>query len=148
MGIFEEIIIEGDEILNYIPQRFPIVMVDKFFGIEDEISCSGLLVTSENIFCKDGFFEDCGVIEHIAQSAALRIGFTFISQSLPVPLGFIGAVNNLIINRLPKIGEDLKTYIKIEQEVFNITLLGAEVKIGDEIVVRCQMKVATSNPTN
>lgn len=148
MGVFEKAIIEGDDILYYIPQREPIVMVDKFFGIDSDISCSGLTVLESNIFCKDGFFEDSGIIEHIAQSAALRIGFSFISQDLPVPLGFIGAVNNLTIYRLPKINEELKTFINIEQEVFNITLLKAQVKIGEEIVAECQMKVATSTQDN
>ena len=37
---------------------------------------------------------------------------------------------------------------KIEQEVFNITLLKAQVKIGEETVAECQMKVATSTQDN
>ena len=148
MGVFEKAIIEGDEILNYIPQRAPIVMVDKFFGINGEVSCSGLTVVEENIFCKDGFLQDSGLIEHIAQSAALRIGYAFISQNKAVPIGFIGAVNKLIISKLPMIGEQIKTFISIEQEVFNITLLGAVVKIGNETIAECQMKVATSEQKN
>lgn len=144
MGVFEKAIVEGEEILKYIPQRAPIVMVDKFFGIKEDVSCSGLTITENNIFCQNGYLEESGLIEHVAQSAALRIGYHFLSQDKPVPLGFIGAINKFSLNRQPKIGEELKTFIKIEQEVFNITLLGAVVKIGDEKIAECQMKVATS----
>lgn len=148
MGVFEEAIITGNEILKYIPQRAPIVMVDSFYGMNEIASCCGLTVIEENIFCKDNKLEETGLIEHIAQSAAFRIGYTFISQNKPVPLGFIGAISKFSLNRQPKIGEKLKTYIKIEQEVFNITLLAAEVKIDEEVIAECQMKVATSEQKN
>ena len=42
-------IISGEGILNLIPQRPPIVMVDSFCGIEDNCSYSGLTVTDDNI---------------------------------------------------------------------------------------------------
>ncbi len=145
MGVFEKAIITGDEILKYIPQRSPIVMVDSFYGMNEVASCCGLTVTKENIFCNENDLEETGLIEHIAQPAAFRIGYTFISQNKPVPIGFIGAINKFVLIKQPKIGDHLKTYIRIEQEVFNITLLAAEVKIGDEIVAECQMKVATSD---
>ena len=35
MGVFEKALITGEEILEYIPQRMPIVMVDAFYGIDD-----------------------------------------------------------------------------------------------------------------
>lgn len=40
-------IISGEGILNLIPQRPPIVMVDSFCGIEDNCSYSGLTVTDD-----------------------------------------------------------------------------------------------------
>ena len=62
-------IISGEGILNLIPQRPPIVMVDSFCGIEDDCSYSGLTVTDDNIFCQEGKLQEAGIIEHIAQSA-------------------------------------------------------------------------------
>ena len=44
-----EVIIQGEGILNLIPQRPPIVMVDSFFGIEKNHSYSGLTVTADNL---------------------------------------------------------------------------------------------------
>lgn len=64
-----EVIIQGEGILNLIPQRPPIVMVDSFFGIEENHSYSGLTVTADNIFCETRKLQEAGIIEHIAQSA-------------------------------------------------------------------------------
>ena len=38
MGVPEKTLITGEEILEYIPQRPPVVMVDTFYGI-DERGC-------------------------------------------------------------------------------------------------------------
>lgn len=141
MGIFEEAIIAGDELLEFIPQRAPIVMVDEFFGVENEISFSGLTVKEENIFCEMGVLQECGIIEHIAQSAALRVGYLYKSEGKEIPIGFIGSVSKLQIFSLPKIDETIKTEIRIEQEVFNITLINAKTKVGERAIAECQMKI-------
>ena len=147
MGVFEKALIEGDEVLKYIPQRHPIVMVDKFFGVQENMSTSGLLVKEDNIFCEDGVLQECGVIEHIAQSAAMRIGYIHISNGTEVPIGFIGSINRLTIDSFPRVGDDLYTEVEVEMEVFDITLLSAKVMLGDRLIAECQMKVATPGST-
>ena len=134
-------LISGDKIFSYIPQRGVIVMVDKFYGIEDDISISGLSVTSENLFCEDDEFQECGVIEHIAQSAALRVGYLCKLQNKEVPIGFIGSVNKLNIYSLPHVGDNIVTHITVVQEVFNITLISAVCKVDTDIIADCQMKI-------
>ena len=136
-----EAIIHGEGILGLIPQRPPIVMVDSFFGIEENCSYSGLTVTSDNIFCEEGKLQEPGVIEHIAQSAAARIGFIYTRQGAQVPLGFIGSVDKLKIYNLPEVGIKLFTEITVVQEVFDITLVSAQVKAGEELIAECRMKI-------
>lgn len=97
-----EAVIQGEGILNLIPQRPPIVMVDSFFGFEENRSYSGLTVTTDNLFCEAGRLQEPGIIEHIAQSAAARIGFIYTRQGEKVPLGFIGSVDKLKIYNLPE----------------------------------------------
>ena len=120
-----EVIIQGEGILNLIPQRPPIVMVDSFFGIEENHSYSGLTVTADNIFCETRKLQEAGIIEHIAQSAA----------------AFIGSVDKLKIYDLPKIGMKLFTEITVVQEVFDITLISAQVKVEDKLIAECRMKI-------
>ena len=135
------IVVQGDGIHKLIPQRPPIVMVDKFYGIIEKSSYSGLTVTDENIFCQDGRLQEPGIIEHIAQSAAARIGYIYTENNEPVPLGFIGSVDKLTINKLPEVGTVLETEITVIQEVADITLIAAIVKEAESEIASCRMKI-------
>lgn len=137
----KEPILKNEGIYTLIPQRPPIVMVDKFYGVEENQSYTGLTVTPENIFCRDGVFQETGVIEHIAQSAAARVGYIFTQRNEPVPLGFIGSVDKLNIHLLPVTGDELYTEITVVQELFDITLVSAQVKRAEQVVADCKMKI-------
>ncbi len=144
MGVFKEALVRGKDILNYIPQRPPIIMVDELFYISQDSleSVSGLTIREDNIFCKDGVFCEGGLVEFIAQSAALRIGYIFISRGASVPLGFIGSINDMNIEYLPEVGEHLICNLKVEQEVFGIVLVRADIFSNEIKVGSCKMKVA------
>jgi predicted hotdog family 3-hydroxylacyl-ACP dehydratase len=141
MGISEKTLISGRELLNYIPQREPIVMIDCFYGIEDNVSVCGLTVDPDNIFVKDGILDECGLIEHIAQSAAMRVGYLSRKANKEIPVGFIGSVDKMKVFSLPEIGRTIVSHIVPEQELMNISLISAMVKSGDEILAECKMKI-------
>ena len=142
MGVPEKTLITGEEILEYIPQRPPVVMVDTFYGI-DERGCarSGLTVTADNLFVADGVLDECGIVEHIAQSAALRAGYMNRTMGRRVQLGYIGAVNDLKVHFLPPVGSRLVTQNMVEQTVMNVTLLSARTECGGKPVAECRMKI-------
>ena len=117
-------------------------MVDEFCGIDaDGVSTTRFEVREDNIFVDGGEFGECGIIEHIAQSAAARVGYICRRQEREVPLGYIGSVNNLSIVRLPRTGECLQTGIKVLQEVFGVSLIEAVCRAGGEVVAGCRMKI-------
>ena len=90
-------------------------MADAFYGIgEDGCARSGLTVCEDNIFVEEGALSECGLIEHIAQSAALRAGYMDRSRGEKVRLGYIGAVNDLKVHALPPVGSRLVTTIAVE----------------------------------
>ena len=134
-------VLSGDGILTLIPQRPPIVMVDSFFGLQQEYSFTGLTLCESNMFCTGGQFSECGVIEHIAQSAAARIGYIYMQKNEPVPLGFIGSVDKMTIFALPNAGDVLWTTLKVEQEVFDITMVSAEVRVGETLIAQGLLKI-------
>lgn len=134
-----------DNILDLIPQRAPIVMVDEFLGIDNNVSRTRFTVYNDNIFVNNGEFSECGLIEHIAQSAAARVGYIFKSKNLPIPIGYIGSVNNFVIYQNPKVGEAINTTIEIIQEVFNITLIQAYCHIDGKEIASCRMKIFLEN---
>ena len=141
MGVFEKTVIAGKDILEFIPQRDPIVMVDKFWGIENNMSISGLTINKDNIFCEEGRLTECGLIEHIAQSAALRVGYIYKSKGLDIPLGYIGSINKFRMIDLPLVNQQILTEITILQEVMNISLIAASVLSNGDLIAECQMKI-------
>ena len=134
-----------DNILDLIPQRTPIVMVDEFLGMDNNVSRTRFTVYNDNIFVNNGEFSECGLIEHIAQSAAARVGYIFKSKNLPIPIGYIGSINNFVIYQNPKVGEAINTTIEIIQEVFNITLIQAYCHIDGKEIASCRMKIFLEN---
>lgn len=135
-------LLSGEQLFDLIPQRPPMVMVDRFYGIEDGVSRSGLHIQPDNLFCADDRLQASGLIEHVAQSAAARVGYLYTSQGQPIPLGFIGSVEKFDIYNLPAVGEQIVTDITVVQEVFDITLITAEVRNGqNDILAAGRMKI-------
>ena len=130
-----------DNIISLGPQRAPIIMVDEFLGIEDNLSKTAFTVKEENIFVDGGMMSECGLIEHIAQSAAARVGYLFTEAGKPIPIGYIGSVNNFEIKEFPKVGETIFTNIEVLQEVMGITLIMAHCYINKVEIASCKMKI-------
>jgi predicted hotdog family 3-hydroxylacyl-ACP dehydratase len=61
-----------------------------------------------------------------------------------VQLGFIGSVRNLVVKRVPKLGETLTTTITVVEEIMKLTLVNAEIKVDEETIVTAEMKIALS----
>ena len=113
--------------LELIPQRPPMVLVDRFEGIDAEgVSTTGYTVEPAGLFVAGGRMSECGIIEHMAQSAAARIGWCCRAKGRPVPVGFIGAVSRLELHDLPRTGAHLRTRLRIVQEIGPLSL--AEVR--------------------
>ena len=125
-------------LLELIPQRPPFVMVDRLLSCNETITTSQLEVCEENIFVSGGRLSAEGLVENIAQTCALRIGY--LNDS--VKLGVIGAVSNFEVLRTPRVGEQIETTIDVLEEMFNITLVKAVVRCGDETIAQANMKIA------
>lgn len=138
---FDTPLLSGDELLDLIPQRAPIVMVDRFFGMDDNGSYTGLKVEDSNLFCQGGQLDECGITEHIAQSAAVRVGYLYRCAGEKIPVGFIGSVNKMNFYALPQVGDELHTTIRVEQEIFDITLISATVQVNGTTVADGQLKI-------
>ena len=133
--------IKGEGIKELIPQRFPIIMVDTFYGATDSEADTGLTVADDNLFCCEGSFAEPGLVEHIAQSASAFAGYKAKVKNQPTPIGFIGEVKKFRINFLPRTGDKLLTHIRILSEVLGVSLLTAETTVNGEIAAQCQMKI-------
>lgn len=132
-------------ILELIPQRPPFVMVDRLLHYDDCLSGTELTISEDNIFCTDGYFNEYGIIENIAQSCAARIGYKNLINSDVIKIGFIGAIKEIDFFGRPKVGDVIHTEVEVLNEVFAMTLVGAKVYSGDKLLARCEMKISLSD---
>jgi predicted hotdog family 3-hydroxylacyl-ACP dehydratase len=141
MGVYDNVIANGEAILTFIPQRAPMVMVENLHKAEGGQTISSLPIIKKNIFCKDGFLQEPGLIENIAQTAAVGVGFEYRNEDKDVPTGYIGAVQKLTIHKLPKLGKTIFTEVNVEHKVFNTTLINGKITCDDELIADCSMKI-------
>lgn len=130
-----------NEILAYIPQRPPIVMIDRIVEVIDNKVICQFEIKNDNIFVANGIFREPGIIENIAQTIAAGAGYKAKKQNTEVKLGYIAAIKNLNIYLLPAIGDILTTSVQIVNKVFSVTIVLAEVNIEDTKVAECEMRI-------
>lgn len=138
--------LEEIDIHTLLPQQEPFVMVGRLIHFDMEKTVTRTTVKPDNIFVENGLFTTSGIIENIAQTCAARIGYVnkYILRK-GIQLGFIGAIRNLRLYRLPAAGQEIETAIVTVEEVFGMTLVTATVKSGDnDIIAECEMKIAVS----
>jgi 3-hydroxymyristoyl/3-hydroxydecanoyl-(acyl carrier protein) dehydratase len=129
------------EILELIPQKPPLVMVSTLVSSTVEKTVSQLQLNPENIFCHSGFFREPGLIENIAQTAALGSGYVARQAGQQPKTGFIGAIKRLSIFKLPKDSDTLQTTVSILHELMNATVIKAEVTVDKKIIAEGEMNI-------
>ena len=135
----------SDNILSFIPQRPPFVMVDEILFSDEKITRSRFLIKADNIFVENGYLKEPGLVENIAQTAAARAGYISKLENKPVSIGYIGAIKNLVINGFPKISEEIITEITIENQIFDVSLISGKIRYNDLVLAQCEMKIFITN---
>ncbi len=132
------------DIRTLLPQQPPFVMVGNILSCDATTTRCSYTVPPDNIFCEGGVFTAPGLIEHVAQTAAARLGFInlYVNKGGKVQIGYIGAIKDFEIVRLPHVGETIETEVQVEQEVMGMTLVSARVIIGNELIATTSMKIA------
>lgn len=133
-------------IRGILPQRDPFIMVSQLMHYDELVTQTRFNIAVDNIFCENGVFVASGIVENIAQTCAVRIGYInkYILHK-DVNIGFIGAVRNLEIARLPRVGETVETRIEVLSSSFGLTLAHGEVRLTDgTLVAEGEMKIALS----
>ena len=139
--------LEEIDVLTLLPQRPPFVMTDVLIHFDEVVTSTRMTVSDDNLFMEaDGRLNPCALVENIAQTCAVRMGY--INQYIykeRVKLGFIGSIKNLQVLRTPRVGETLTTSIEVVEQILQLTLVNATVKVGDETIVTAEMKIALSD---
>ncbi len=122
-----------------IPQKPPMVMVDRIVASDDISTTTALLIRGDNIFTENGLFREPGLIENMAQTAACSAGLK--PGVTDPPPGFIGGIRNLVIQDFPPVGDEIHTKVTVLHEVFDATIVQGEVFWGDRTIASCELKI-------
>ena len=141
MGISAQSLMEAADVKMFVPQDDPMVMVDAFYGMEGKMAVAGLTVKRDNPFVEADVLSETGLMEHMAQSAALQHGVFCRQCGEKPPVGFIGAIQGFKLHALPRVGEIMKTTVFIEQEIMGVTLVSIKVESGQRPLAECKMKI-------
>ena len=139
---------EDIDVHTLLPQQEPFVMIDQLLHFDEVTTTTRFTVREDHLYVENGRLNACALIENIAQTCAARMGYiNHYIYKKEVQLGFIGSVKNLIVKRVPLLGETLTTTIKVMEEIMKLTLVQAEIKVGEETIVTAEMKIALSDKT-
>ncbi len=140
---------EAEKILRLIPQRPPMVMVDKLLSCDESSCTTTLKLRKDNLFVSQGEFLEPGLIENMAQTAAIRTGWLASGRDegdkTHIPIGVIGAVKNFKLSSLPRLGDELTTTIKVLFEFGDASVIQANILSGNKAVAECEMKIFLTN---
>jgi len=132
-----------ENILKYIPQRPPFVMVDSLVFCNKEQTQTEFLIKKDNLFVENGKLTETGILENIAQTSAARLGY--LNENQPVKIGMIGSADNFELYNLPSVSEKLSTTITVTAEVLNVIVLSATVTSNHNLLATCNMKVVLTD---
>lgn len=123
----------GQQIEHYIPQRAPFVFIDTIDEVSATTAQTRYTIPAACPLVSNTQLTLAGLMENAAQTCAVRAGNK---------IGYIGAIKQMDVIRLPKVGDELVTKAVVEQEVLNICLMNITTSVGSEQIASTTMKIA------
>lgn len=131
-----------------IPQKPPMVMVDRLVELGEKTTLTTFLIRDDNIFCENGEFREPGLIENMAQTAAAGVGSATGNAGNEAPTGYIGGIRDLRIGAFPRVGQEITTRVTVLHEIFNAMVVQGEVFLEGRSIAGCEMKIFLVKPKN
>jgi predicted hotdog family 3-hydroxylacyl-ACP dehydratase len=129
------------DILELIPQRPPMTMIDALIAAEERSARGRLFILATNLFSENGVLTEPGLVEFIAQTAAAYTGYKHKTTNREVSEGYIGAIKNLAIYELPKINSHIESEIVVENEIVGYTIIAGKIYQDGLLLAECEMRI-------
>ena len=126
-----------EDILKFIPQRRPIVMVHQLASADDDSATTHFDIEPDNVFIDDGYFAEPGMVENIAQTAAVHIGYQCSKKNIPIPIGYIAAIKDLKVKGSSMVAKQGTAVRNIRLDHENAEYIEGKVD-GQQIVIITQ----------
>jgi predicted hotdog family 3-hydroxylacyl-ACP dehydratase len=138
-------LVSEDKILELLPQRSPMVMIDALISCDDKQVVSQFMIREDNIFLNEDGFSAPGLMENMAQTAAARTGWLMRNrqggENKTVPVGVIGSIKNFKLHFRPQAGALVETTISIEHEVLLATVVKGKSEVEGKLAAECEMQI-------
>lgn len=132
------------DVRQFLPQQPPFVLIDKLLEYDAETTAvkTALKVKADMPFVENGAMAAAGLVEHIAQSCAARVGYYDWLHDIPVTIGVIGEVKQMKIYYSPRVGDEIFTVVTPKTEVMGVLLASAVVKDAmQNLIAICSIKI-------
>jgi predicted hotdog family 3-hydroxylacyl-ACP dehydratase len=132
---------DHDDIQRFIPQRHPIVMVHSLLEASEDHAVTEFNIRPDNAFILGAHFAEPGLVENIAQTAAVHVGYRCAQKKVPIPIGYIAAIKDLKILALPRQDSIITTTIRVTNKVLDITVVQGRVEQAGNLLCSCEMRI-------
>ena len=137
----QQILINKDMIASFIPQKGVFVFIDNLLVCEKDMAITDFTIKPDNIFCYNNKFSVPGLIENMAQTVAVQAGYYTKKQNNNIAEGYLVAIKDLKIFKLPLAGMQIKTEIRIIREIFSFAIIDAKIFYKKELYAEGELKV-------
>jgi 3-hydroxymyristoyl/3-hydroxydecanoyl-(acyl carrier protein) dehydratase len=149
---FHFMLVTKDNILDLLPQRHPMVMIDGLLSCSESHAVSRMIIKDDNLFVQHERFMAPGLMENMAQTAAARTGYLMKNQqnrtNKKPPVGVIGSIKNFRIYFEPASGSELITAITVEHEVMQALVVKGMAKVNGKLAAEGDLQIfITDNQT-
>lgn len=128
-----------EQIKTLLPHREPMIMVDALLFYTEKRAISTLQISQKNIFVTNGLFSETGLLEHMAQTAALHVGYKQSLSKSEVKEGFIGAIKSSEILSVPKLNDVLQTEMDVIYDIGTMTMVKMNTTVNGKCIATAEM---------
>ena len=135
--------IQEVDIRTLLPQRAPMVMVDRLVSADEKSAETALEVRADNLFVEDAVLKPYALVEVMAQSCAAQLGYAdkCIHGHNDVRIGYIGSVKKMLVDAAPRVGETLTTHVQMLEDFGDMRMAAAECFIGERQIATAELVI-------
>jgi 3-hydroxyacyl-[acyl-carrier-protein] dehydratase len=128
-------------ITQYIPQRSPMVMIHNLLEVTEDSAVTQFTIQPDNIFLHNKKLAEPGMVENIAQTAAVQVGYVCVQKKIVVPIGYIAAIRDLKVFDFPLENSTITTSVTVKNQVLDITLVEGVIRQNNQVLCQCEMRI-------
>lgn len=116
-------------------------MIDELIAVTDTEFQTSFIIREGHLFVINNEFTEPGMIENMAQTAAAGTGWSAVQGNQPAPVGFIGAIKNWQVSRLPRVGDSLLSTIKVQHQIRNAHIVSGTITCQGQLIASAEFTI-------